>query len=115
MGTAGNHLIPTTIYIPTKSNEGVPFMRSQYEAFENQLVARGFGVSLEIGRIRGIWQDEHGVTFRDKSRQYSVAISSWRDVATLIEVIDWACAQFEQEAIFATINGVPEIFTPVPP
>lgn len=52
------------------------------------------------------------MVYHDRSRQYAVAFPSWRRVAELIEIIDWTRAKFEQEAIMATIAGVPEIFGP---
>jgi hypothetical protein len=64
-----------TFLIPLLDNESQPFLTSDWEWLQDQLVVRFGGWSLD-GRVEGAWRDEEsGQVYRDNSVRYVVVVS----------------------------------------
>ncbi len=105
---SGN-IIEVTIFIPVAANDGTPFDQAHHAEFEAFVLNRFGGISLLPGIVDGAWSDA-GITYRDQSRMYLVALGSLLDGGILKEVLDFAKRHYRQQAIFFRYLGVAEIY-----
>ncbi len=88
-------------------NDGHPFPVASWLEFERQLLDPSGGLSKQDG-VTGTWLDA-GVTYSDVSRQYMVAVSSWRKLPPWLLIIEWAREEFRQVALYIRVAGISEI------
>lgn len=100
-------MIKTQVLVPTRDNDGRAFGRSAWRELERRLLAFG-GYSRESG-VFGGWTDASGRLYNDTSRQYTVALESWLDLAAWLAVVQWARTAFRQDALFIEVAGIPEV------
>ena len=99
-------MIKTIVLIPVAGNDGTPFAESDWLNLEARLLPFG-GFSVRHG-VEGVWQAQ-GRIFRDRSREYTVALPSWWALASWLAVVDWARSHFRQVALYIEVAGIPEI------
>ncbi|MGH2354982.1 MAG: hypothetical protein ACRDI2_22830 [Chloroflexota bacterium] len=99
-------MIKAVVLIPVHDNRGRRFPKTVWIAFEERFLQFG-GVS-RMRRVEGIWRDADRV-YRDTSWEYVVALASWRQLASWLDVVEWARVAFGQEALYIEVNGAPEI------
>lgn len=97
-----------TLLIPLTDNDNKRFNRKHHSLFESFVVERFGGLTLYGEGITGSWLDG-GRLYTDTSRHYGIGIRSITEGALVGEVIDFAKAHYEQEAIFIRYLGVVEI------
>ena len=102
-------MIKTETIIPTSDNDSVAFSRSAWRTLEGRLLEVGGGFTREP--VMGGWADSTGRVYTDRSRRYTVALESWRDLGAWLAVVEWAVVTFRQEALYIEVAGVPEIIT----
>jgi hypothetical protein len=73
---------------------------------EERLLTFG-GFSFRDG-IRGAWEHESRI-HRDESRQFEVALASWRQVPDWLELVFWVRQSFRQVALYVVVAGIPEV------
>lgn len=105
-------MIATFFLVPITDNEGAPFAPSQFREV-TKLLLDAFGGFSGPTIVDGMWRGDDGRVYKDRSRRYDVALTSWRQVQNLVEIVDWVCSEFRQEAIFLSVAGVPEIVNAV--
>lgn len=101
-------MIEVLILIPLKSNEGRPFSSAHHTAFEAFVVERFGGISQLTGAVIGTWA-EAGVTYRDRTRVYVIAMASITQGGLLLEVVAFAKVHYEQLAIYVRYLGLSEV------
>ncbi|HEY7064707.1 MAG TPA: hypothetical protein VII06_24755 [Chloroflexota bacterium] len=102
-------MIKTIFLVPVRDNEGRRFTRPAWQALDRRLAAAFGGLSIRFGVV-GTWQaDEH--TYRDTSREYTVSLATWRQLAAWLAIVDWACERFGQEATYVEVAGIPEVLS----
>lgn len=99
-------MIRTVFLVPTQDNDGKPFTRTDWHELEQKLFQ--FGGWSKTGPVEGAWSDGNKV-YRDRSRQYHVALASWTQLPEWLEVIRWTRTHFRQEALYIEVAGIPEI------
>jgi hypothetical protein len=99
-------MIKTIFLVPVRDNDGRPFPRSAWRALEDRLLQFG-GFSFTDG-VYGTWQFG-GRMYRDRSRRYTVSLTSWMQLPASLELVHWVRGTFRQEAIYVEVAGVPEI------
>ena len=80
-------MIETTFLVPIANNDGRPFTDPDFVQLENLLLGT-FDAWTRLASVQGAWRGEAGVVYHDSSRQYAVALSSWRRVVDFIQVLD---------------------------
>lgn len=101
-------MFEVTIIIPVADNDGDCFPETAFETFEAVVVARFGGITRYPSTAVGTWVDG-GVTYRDESRFYGIAVGSLTDGSLIGEVVEFAKRHFRQEAIFIRYLGIVEI------
>jgi hypothetical protein len=101
-------MIEVVLFIPTADNDGQPFSVEHNEAFEAFATALFGGLTRYNSEVQGLWT-EGGVTYRDRSTVYGVALPSITDGAKVGELVRWAKSHFRQLAIFVKYLGIAEI------
>jgi hypothetical protein len=101
-------MIPASLLVPLADNDGNPFPAAMFAALEDELVAR-FGGFTHAGTKGGAWRGDDGVVYRDRSRQYDIAVESWIDIPDFLQLVDRVAVKFRQRAVFVTIAGIPDI------
>lgn len=101
-------VIRTLLLLPIRDNSGRLFPRRLWESLEARLLR--FGGFTQSSGVWGVWRDGDR-TFRDESRKYVVALSSWTQFPAWLEIAQWARHAFSQEALYVEVAGVPEILT----
>lgn len=101
-------MIEAWFLVPEADNDGKPFPESAFVELETEL-AEAFGGWTYAGDVTGGWIGEAGKLYTDNSRRYVLALQSWRQVHKLLRLVDRVANGFEQEAIYLTIAGIPEI------
>jgi hypothetical protein len=101
-------MILATVLVPLARNDGSPQPRSLFTRLEALLFDR-FDGWTDGGRKGGGWRSGDRTIYRDQSRQYEVALDSWRSVPAFLEVVEFVALHFKQLAVFYTIAGVPDI------
>lgn len=99
-------MVKTLVLIPVVDNDGVPFAEDDWQALESRLLRFG-GFSLRAG-VEGVWE-AGGRIYRDRSREYTVALTSWWLLPAWLDVVDWARAHFRQVALYVEVAGSPEV------
>jgi len=102
-------MVKAVLLVPAADNDGQLFLDAHWWALEAKLL--DFGGFTRGGDVAGAWKAQ-GRVFRDESRQYIVALQSWRDLPAWLVVVEWARERFRQEAMFVEVAGVPEILGP---
>ena len=100
-------MIKTVFLVPVRDNEGQPFVRLFWRELESRLIA-AFGAFSRISGVIGAWESR-GRIYRDRSRQYVVSLTSWRQLPGWLALVDWVRDATRQEAIYIEVAGVPEI------
>ncbi len=100
-------LIELVVLVPLLDNEGRSFSDGAWRELERRLLQLSGGLSKQEG-ITGTWLDE-GVSYGDVSRQYTVAISSWRTFPPWLSIVEWAREEFRQVAMYIRVAGIAEI------
>ena len=100
-------MIKTLFLVPVRDNDGKPFPPSAWRELDQRLRSLGQGYSIE-GVTTGVWQVCNRI-FRDRSRRYVVALTSWAQLSRRLAVVQWARVRFQQEAIYIEVAGIPEI------
>ena len=99
-------MIKTVVLVPVRDNDGRPFPKALWEELQARFMPFG-GFTRPIGVV-GAWQSG-GRVYHDRSRQYTVVLASWRQLAAWLAVVEWAREAFRQEAMYVEVAGVPEI------
>src|SRR5437762_5483355 len=94
-------LTKAVLLIPMRDNDGRAFRHTDLARLERQLTTT-IGGYTRRNRIRGGWADD-GRVYRDESYEYTVGLESFRQVAPLVALVDWALVYFRQEAIYLEI------------
>ena len=100
-------MIETAVLLPRADNLGARFPPRVWREVEQRLLTLAGGWTF-AGEVSGAWLAD-GTTYRDVSREYTVTLESWRQVATFLAFADWARLALRQEAIYVSIAGIPEI------
>ena len=100
-------LIELEVLIPRRDNQGRRFPEASWRELEQRLRHVAGGFSRE-DRIVGQWAS-NDTLYRDVSQRYTVAIKSWRQFPSWLDVMEWARAEFRQEAIYIRVHGRAEI------
>jgi hypothetical protein len=105
LGRAGG-LIKTGLLVPLRDNEGQPFSSERWRELHARLLQFG-----GLSRLNGVQREwvSAGKVYRDRSRQYTVSLVSWRQLPAWLDVAEWALVAFRQEALYIEIAGVPDI------
>ena len=101
-------MIEVQIRDPLRSNEGASFSSAHDTAFEAFVLERFGGVSQLTGAVLGSWT-EAGVTYRDRTRVYVIAMASITQGGLLLEVVEFAKAHYDQLAIYVRYLGIAEV------
>lgn len=99
-------MIKTLLLVPSRDNENQPFPDSLW--IELELRFADLGGWQRQADIEGGWA-HLGRLYREPSRQYLVALTSWLDLQSWLAIVLWARVAFRQEAIYIEVNGAPEI------
>lgn len=102
-------MIEFEVLIPVASNAGVEFSAEHDSVFEAALLSHFGGFSRKAGLVQGSWVGADGTHFTDATRVYVIALSSVLEAGKLRDVIDFAKAHYEQEAIYLRYLGLSEI------
>lgn len=102
-------MIKTLFLVPERENEGRPFERGLWLELERRLLEIAGGLTSRA-EVRGVWVSGDR-EYRDISREFSVALASWRQLPALLDQLDWVLVQFRQEALYLEVAGIPEILT----
>lgn len=103
-------MIEVTILIPVADNDGITFISAHHEAFEVFILDRFGGYTRLPGSAMGGWKDSKtGITYRDATLQYMVAVEGLIGNDALREAISFAKAHYRQLAILVRYLGVTEI------
>ena len=107
-------MIKTVLLVPVRDNEGRPFPRSAWRALEEQLLQ--FGGFSRSANVAGVWASGNRI-YRDVSRQYVVALTSWTQLPAWLVTVQRVRGLFRQEALYIEVAGIPEILAgePQPP
>jgi hypothetical protein len=100
-------LIKAILLVPTRDNDGRAFPERLWRDLERRLAGAFGGFSRRAG-VAGAWESG-GRLYRDRNREYTIVLSTWRRIAQLLEIADWTCVQFRQEAVYLEIAGLPEV------
>lgn len=90
------------LLVPVADNDGHPFHPDTLASFEAHLLALAGGFTRK-GEVAGVWRDEAGRTYRDRSWLYSLTVP--RERATVIATtLDRSIRDaFRQEASFVEL------------
>lgn len=99
-------MIETVVLVPVADNDGKRFSRQTWDTLEVKLAA--FGGFTREPNVVGQWESA-GRIYRDRSRRYVVVLTSWWQLGEWLAVVDWARAEFRQEALSVKVAGIPEI------
>lgn len=101
-------MIKTLVLVPIRDNDGQPFSPADWDLLERKLLER-FGGFTGGGLAEGAWSDETGKVYRDVSRRYEVALSSWNQLPDWLAIVHWIRVHFRQIAVYIEVAGIPEI------
>lgn len=102
-------MVEVTLLIPVAGNSGLPFSPFHIGIFEDKLLEYFGGYTRRPGHAVGGWVDK-GTKYSDILFEYTVAIDGLvKGGGGLREVVDFARAHFQQEAIFLRYLGVAEV------
>lgn len=102
-------MLEVFILIPVTDNDGEAFTSEHFLAFEVVILESFTGFSIVPSEIVGAWRNDAGVTYRDRSRCYVVAVASIESGAAIVALARFAKAWFLQEAIAIRYLGRLEI------
>ncbi len=71
---------------------------SAWRTLSRRLAGEFQGYTWRAGG-RGTWVAGRR-TYRDVNREYTVSLTSWRQLPILLAILDWALERFRQEAIY---------------
>jgi hypothetical protein len=101
-------MVKTLMLLPVRDNRGRRLPRRLWRSLDERFLQ--FGGSSWRNGVRGVWQ-AGGRVYRDRSREYTVSLTSWLDFPAWLEVVLWAREAFDQQAIYIEVAGVPEILS----
>ena len=101
-------MVKTLFFVPLVDNEGTPFLPADWSALEHRLWLLAEGFSRRDG-VQGAWKDNDGSVHTGENREFTIALTSWTQLAEWLETVQWAKAHFRQLAIYLEVNGSPEI------
>ncbi len=104
-------MFEVVILIPIVDNDGDVFPASVHEAFEAAALDFFGGVTRLPIEAAGAWLSDAGVTYRDATHVYIVAVASLANGDRVVALVRFAKALYCQEAIFIRYLGVVEIIT----
>src|SRR5262249_3402436 len=99
----------TIFLVPVRDNAGRRFTRPVWQSLDRQLAAAFGGFSIRFGVV-GTWQADER-TYRDTSREYTVSLATWRQLAAWLAIVAWACERVGQEAMYVEVAGIPEVLS----
>lgn len=103
-------MIEVTYLIPVADNDGVTFATPHHAQFEAFLTGRFGGFTKLPGTAEGAWIDRAtGLTYRDSTILYMVAVEGLVGNEALRETASFARDHYRQEAILLRYLGVAEI------
>jgi hypothetical protein len=100
-------MIKTIFLVPVRDNSGRLFPPAYWRDLRSQLMGQ-FGAFSRRSGVLGMWQ-AGGRVYQDVSYEYTISLTSWRQLAAWLAVVDQVRERFRQEAIYVEIAGVPEI------
>lgn len=106
-------MIETMFLVPERDNAGAPLPLGFWRTLRGELAARFGGFSERRG-VEGRWVYE-GRTYHDRSRELTVAFSTWGQLPAWLAIVEWARVEARQEALYIRVAGTPEIWTGWPP
>lgn len=92
--------------VPRVDNAGQAFSLSIRLELERRLIELRPSYSIRPD-VAGVWTGPTGRVFHDTSEEVTVALDSWFELAGFLDVVVWACAAFDQEAIYFEVSGFP--------
>ena len=101
-------MIEFSVLIPVESNAGEAFPPAHDTVFEAFLLERFGAFTRAPGLYTGVWTSK-GLVFRDSTRAYIVAVASVIDAGKFADVVVFAKANYEQEAIYLRFLGLSEV------
>lgn len=102
-------MFEVTILIPVVDNDGDTFPASVHDAFESAILDFFGGFTRLPIEAVGAWLNAAGVTYRDATRVYIVAVASLGNGDKIVALVRFAKGLYSQEAIFIRYLGVVEI------
>lgn len=90
------------LLVPVADNDGHPFHPDTLASFEAHLLALAGGFTRK-GEVAGVWRDEAGRTYRDRSRLYSLTVPRERATAIATTLDRSIRDAFRQEASFVEL------------
>lgn len=100
--------INVKLFIPLCGNDGAPFDDDHHTCFEDHVTAVLGGITILPSEASGKWSDGDRV-YVDTHRIYSVCLPSILQGGLLGEVVQFASAHYEQEAIYIEYFDLVEI------
>lgn len=101
-------MIEVTLFIPLADNEGQTFSAEAFDSFETFATTLFGGATRLDSLATGLWS-EAGVTYRDRSTVYVVALKSLTEGGKVAQLAEYAKAHFRQLAIYVRYLGIAEI------
>jgi hypothetical protein len=102
-------MIEVMFLVPVRDNTGGA-LRRQFWRMLRQRLRRTFGRYSERRNVVGSWTHA-GRVYRDRSREFTVAITSWAQLPAWLALIEWVRVEARQEALYIRVAGIPEIWT----
>jgi hypothetical protein len=96
------------VLIPVADNDGAAFPPAHHHTFETFLLERFGGYTRFPRAAIGAWVGA-GVTYRDRTRIYCVALATILDAGKIADVVTFAKSHYRQEAIYVRYLGHSEI------
>lgn len=100
-------MIKALVLVPIQDNEGQPFGPNDWDELERKFI-NSFGGFSGGGLVQGAWADQ-GTIYRDTSRRYEVAVTSWTEIPNFLALAHWTRTHFRQLAVYVEIAGISEI------
>lgn len=104
-------MVEFKVLVPVASNEGRKFSVEHNRRFEAR-ARELFGGWSKTGPVEGEWVDGDRVVYSDTSTEYRIAVPSVLDASRVREFIIFAAKHYAQKAMYFTVLGVTEVFTP---
>ena len=101
-------MIKTLFLVPVHHNAGQRFDRLDWDLLEQRILDLFGGYTKRAGP-RGAWQ-AGGRVYHDRSREFTISLTSWRQLPAWLDLEDWACRHFRQEAIYGEVASIPKVF-----
>jgi hypothetical protein len=90
------------LLLPVADNDGQPFSRAAIASFEAQLLALAGGFTRK-GEVAGVWRDDAGRVYQDRSQLYSLTVPRGTAAAIARKIDTYVRRVFRQQASFVEL------------